>query len=984
MFSNVDTYSADKQLELSERLKLMEHTPQVIALQEVKPKNYRYEKSIAEYKLDGYDIVEHNLNANEGRGLLLYVKENTKCTSVELSTNYSEYCSIELKNGSGETVMVTSVYRSPNSTAENNAYLLELLQEISETKYVYKLMLGDFNLPHINWENYTTEEGPQGFSTVFIEKIRDCYFTQHVKEITRMRGDNKGNTLDLLFSNDDSIVEEVKLNSPLGRSDHACVLVTCDIQDMAAKGRDMYYMYEKANYHCMRRSLDIDWDIYLSADLTTEQKWRKFINKMMEIIDEWVPKRKFIGKQSMRKRTNVNLPMSGHLWTKIKKKQRLWRRLTELRRNIGAGHNREWAETEVQYRRLNNQIRWETRNATKLKEKEIARNVKENPKIFWKYVSSKTRTKSRIADLYTDEDRLLKTTCDKEKAMVLSDKFSAVFVTEPEGELPRPQPREAPILENIEITHGMIRKAIQKLKRNKSPGPDGVHPRIIKEMAGELLIPLKILFDSSMEEGVVPEDWRIAHVTPIYKKGNKSDPGNYRPVSLTSIFCKLMESILREAIMAHMKRNKLFSSKQFGFISGRSTVLQLIQVLDNWTEALDEGQAIDVIYCDFMKAFDKVPHKRLMAKVRSYGIDGHMLRWIEGFLTGRRQRVVISGETSEWREVTSGVPQGSVLGPLLFVMYINDLPEAIRHDSEVYLYADDTKLFRRIAGDEDCGKLQEDLDELRSWSERWMLNFHPEKSKHMRLGKANIREHEYTMFNTIASTNAEKDIGVVVDNKLTFSAHLAEKINKANKIVGIIRRTFIYLDPTIFKALYTALIRPHLEYANQIWCPHLVKDVEAVENVQRRATKLVPQLKDLPYEERLKKLELPTLAYRRSRGDQIEAYKIITQKYDQDCTQGIFQMREGDATRGNTKKLFKTRARLNIRKYAFPNRVVNNWNDLPEWVVNAETVVKFESSLDRVWKGQEQKYNYRAHITTTTTHNQRHTDNQAIELESQA
>ena len=210
----------------------------------------------------------------------------------------------------------------------------------------------------------------------------------------------------------------------------------------------------------------------------------------------------------------------------------------------------------------------------------------------------------------------------------------------------------------------------------------------------------------------VPDDWRIAHVTAIYKKGSKSDPGNYRPVSLTSVFSKIMESLLREGIMAHMKRHNLLSTKQFGFITGRSTVLQLIQVLDKWTEALDEGHVVDVIYCDFMKEFDRVPHKRLLEKIQSYGREGHILEWTRDFLTRRRQRVMVSGEASEWKEVTSGVPQGSVLGPLLFVIFINDLPEVICQGSEVYLYADDAKIFRKINGTEDCVRLQADLDAL--------------------------------------------------------------------------------------------------------------------------------------------------------------------------------------------------------------------------------------------------------------------------------
>ena len=226
---------------------------------------------------------------------------------------------------------------------------------------------------------------------------------------------------------------------------------------------------------------------------------------------------------------------------------------------------------------------------------------------------------------------------------------------------------------------------------------------------------------------------------------------------------------------------------------------------------------------------------------------------------------------------------------------------------------------------------------------------------------------------------SEKDVGVIINDKLSCEDHLAEKVNKANKIVGIIRRTFITLDAAMFKLLFVALVRPHLEYANQVWCPYLVKDIEMVENVQRRATRMIAELKGLAYEERLKKLKLPTLAYRRARGDLIETYKILTGGYDEECCKGILKLREESISRGNSLKLYKTRSRLNIRKYAFSCRVVNNWNQLPEWVVTATTVKQFETRLDKFWINQELKYNYRMQIT-------HHTLPQVgnVELESQA
>ena len=238
--------------------------------------------------------------------------------------------------------------------------------------------------------------------------------------------------------------------------------------------------------------------------------------------------------------------------------------------------------------------------------------VKDNPKKFWSYAQSKSKTKSSIPDLYKDDNKKDVTESDKEKADVLADFFTSVFTKDTDNEMPDIVPKEVPELNDILINPTIVKKKLENLKINKSPGPDTLHPRLLKELSEVLSYPLSLIFNKSVETGKVPCEWKYANITALYKKGDKKYAGNYRPVSLTSVVCKILESIIRENIVEHMRSNKLFSDKQFGFISGRSTVLQLIRVKDNWTEILDEGGCIDVAYCDFMKAFDKVCHKRLV------------------------------------------------------------------------------------------------------------------------------------------------------------------------------------------------------------------------------------------------------------------------------------------------------------------------------------------------------------------------------------
>ena len=249
-----------------------------------------------------------------------------------------------------------------------------------------------------------------------------------------------------------------------------------------------------------------------------------------------------------------------------------------------------------------------------------------------------------------------------------------------------------------------------------------------------------------------------------------------------------------------------------------------------------------------------------------------------------------------------------------------------------------------------------------------MLKFYPEKCKTMRIGRSKVEKHEYTLkvdLKPMEETIAEKDVGVTINNKLSFDKDITEKVNKANSIIGVIRRTFEYLNLKTFRMLYVSLVRPHLEYANPVWNPYLKRHIDMIENIQRRATKLIPGLSDLSYEDRLRRPKLPSLSYRRSRGDMIEVYKIMSGKYDPEIS-NIFQHQEQENrnTRGHKYKLFKPRCRLNIRKNSFCIRVVNMWNSLSENVVTAKTLLTFERRLDRYWENRDQFYNYRAVITT--------------------
>ena len=798
------------------------------------------------------------------------------------------------------------------------------------------LLGGDFNLGGIDWLTQSTRNNcsSKGISDRLLDIANDNGLTQVVSEPT-YRGKSM---LDLLFTSTPNLVEKTSIAPGITENDHDLVQIETKIKaKINRKTPRNIFLYHKANTIEIRSDLSAFHHKFMQSDplsRSVDGNWNLFREAIENTIEKNIPQKTLPAKW--------NQPWINKCVKRaIRKRQRLY---SKAKKTGNSEHWNAFRTFRNQVNKLTQKSYWNYINKL-LEPKSGSKSIISNKK-FFQYIKSQKKESCGVSPMKTRDG--LKTD-PKEKAEALNQQFNQAFTEKSDSPIPDKGESTHPDMPNFTINNAGISHLINKLDPNKASGPDQIPAKFLILFNEEVTPILKINFQQSIDTSHVPSQWKEANIAPIFKKGDRSDPINYRPVSLTSICCKMLEHIIVSNMMDFLDSKNILVDIQHGFRAGRSCETQLIQTVHDFARNLDSKIQTDVGVLDFKKAFDKVDHRLLKYKLDFYGIRGKTLKWIESFLSNRSQRVVVDGQMSSPIEVTSGVPQGSVLGPILFLVFINDIGEGL--NSQARLFADDCLIYRAIKSIEDCISLQEDLNKLKSWADKWKMEFNVSKCfiLHISLARKHKFVNIYTIDDeTLTTTSSTKYLGVTISSDLKWNIHIDTITSKANRVLNFIRRNLKRCPQQLKDKAYLTYVRPQTEYCSTVWDPHSKENINKIEKVQRRAARFTTnnyrQLASVT--EMLHKLKWQSLQERRMYFNLIlfyrVAHKFVVIPYTilppmADCSH--------NTRHSHAQQFLIPQCRINAYKFSFVPRTTPVWNALPSTVISSPTTDSFKENL---------------------------------------
>ena len=916
----------------------------------------------AEISIEDYTILRTDRNRRKkkrGRhsgGVAVYIKDDLAASCeilLQFSNGVVEALCIFVKC---LNLVICTVYRSPDNTLSDNRSSTNEFQELI-TQFSHKLnelptptpdllVGGDFNLPKVEWPACAPRAGSskaeKDMTNILAEFMSEYFLHQLVDSPTH----RAGNTLDLIFTNNVNVVVNHEIIPVTPLSSHS--LITCQTFLSCPKPSHEYpeeqSTFDKRNLRSKQTNWDAinteigshNWD-NLFDNLSVTEMLAKLIEVCENATTNHCPPR------SRRKRKDP-IPRQRRV---------LMRKRTKLRKALNKnidGNRKSIIMSRLIQIESDLQDSYRTQQTTE--EEKAVEAIKENPKFFYSYTKSRSELRSSVGPFMDESGEYVND--PKTLADMLSAQYKSVFSAPTELQESNEDPVADP-LEDFNFTIDDLMHAISEVGTNSAAGPDRFPAVFLKNCKNTLVHPLFLIWRKSLDTGVIPDLLKTSVITPIFKGGDKLKPKSYRPVALTSHLIKIFEKVIRQQMVKYIEERNLLNPNQHGFRSGHSCLSQLVQHYDKIVKAMEEGINVDVIYLDYAKAFDKLDFNIMLKKLWKMGIRGRVYAWIRSFLSGRHQTVHVKGSKSDPEPVISGVPQGSVVGPLLFLVLLGDIDERVG-DSFVSSFADDTRVMGHIREPEDVLRLQHDLDAIYEWSRLNNMQLNAEKFECMRYGYnqtiKNTTTYKACSGEDILVEDTVKDLGVLVCSDATFNEQITSVMLAANLKCGWVLRTFQTRERKLMLTLWKALIQPVLDYCCQLWSPTQAGKINSLEKVQVSFFRKINGMRELAYWQQLQALGTYSLQRRRDRYVVIYIWKVLE---DLVPNFGIITSNNSRHGRYCSVPHIRTSAPVRVQNLRFGSLSINGprlFNAMPSKIRNLTdcSVHAFKNALDKYLK----------------------------------
>ena len=900
----------------------------------------------ADLHIDNYTFYRKDRDNGNGRGggVGIFVSDNLLCIPrMDLCPREAELLWVEIRTYQ-KRIIVGVCYRPPGQNRdEQNAFFRLLENSIDNVKNICPdliVLLGDFNDKCTDW-NLPHAHSEIGNKLSNLLTQNNLY--QIINEPTRYFS-NEPALLDLIITDCPHLVLRSGVSPPLANLDHCTIQCEFNIKTYHTKSfKRIVWDYKSADVKALNEALDAaPWGV----PLTLYEDLDDVLNFNNSIILSTC--KEHIISKNVTIHTKDKPWMCNEVRYFIRKRDRCFKR---FKRTLSAQDQLNFyiARKEANRAKRNAKKRFQSKTVDSLSDPNL------DVRNFWKISKRILGDKSeRMIPPLLENNILIPD--DTTKAEIFNNHFASIASHDPNMPLPRLpdiQLNTNTQIDSIETTELEVKRLLTQLGVHKSTGPDGIGNWILHHCSDSLCKPLTALFNKSLADGVFPRTWKLANVCPVYKKGNKSDKVNYRPISLLSNMSKVLEKIVFKRLYEYLTENRLLTDKNSGFKKNDSTTNQLLKIVHQIYQDINEGKDTCMVFLDVSKAFDKVWHKGLIFKLQKMGIRGNLLKWLKDYISGRHQKVVLNGVESKVCYLEAGVPQGSILGPLLFLIYINDIVDDM--ECFINLFADDTSVQQPIIDITSFDKVNRDLQRLSVFGEQWLILFNAIKTEYLIISRQRNRSNHPDLFlngKKISEVDNHTHLGVTISNTLSWSVHINKAIAKADRRLNIIRRCQKILPRSCKEMLYKTTIRPVLDYGDIIYDACLKSESDAIEKCQRKAALICTgAFRHTSNERLLNELGWERMESRRTIHRLTLFYKIyrsLTPPYLRDICNLVPHNTDTYNLRRNHSILIPFIRRELFSKSFYP-KTIREWNNLSLETKESESLHIFKEKLKRLY-----------------------------------